>query len=202
MALTKLHQLQDVHVLMNKFEKMQTWIYNDLKNSTIMGHANLLVAMGLFNYTEILGGYYRYSSSKARFNFVINQLMPKPYKSVCNKIDKLTTKGSYDTLRCGMTHEYLIKTRTMKDSSISISFTIYGSVSEEDFTRVIESEKCGLKIIKKSPTLYHLQIINARYIYDLFKAFDLYKKRVLSDKYGYRAHFLSRAKEVGLRYLN
>ena len=39
----------------------------DLKRSTTLGKANLLVAMGIFNYIEILGGFYKFHTSKERF---------------------------------------------------------------------------------------------------------------------------------------
>jgi hypothetical protein len=40
-----------------RFEKMQEFMINDIINSTIKAHANFLVAMGLFNYMEILGSF-------------------------------------------------------------------------------------------------------------------------------------------------
>ena len=39
------------------FEIMEEFIFSDLKDATTKGHANFLVAMALFNYIEILGGF-------------------------------------------------------------------------------------------------------------------------------------------------
>jgi hypothetical protein len=41
----------------DKLEKLQTWIVDDLTRATINAQANFLVAMGVFNYIEILDGF-------------------------------------------------------------------------------------------------------------------------------------------------
>ena len=124
--LNKVEELQEYHRYIHKLEIMQQWMIGDLKRSSIEANANLLVAMGIFNYMEILGSFYlpqRLSvngtvSGKSRFNFVLNNLLPKEYKNVCQRLDSLTIKGSYDTLRSGMTHEYLVKTHSLKNNKI------------------------------------------------------------------------------------
>ncbi len=199
--MNKLDQFQKTHLYLKKFEVMQNWMGNDLKNSTIYGKANLLVAMGIFNYIEILGAFYRYHGAESRFNFAINSLMPSSYGNVCKRLNKITTDGAYDTLRCGMTHEYLIKTKKMKNPDKKLKFKIIGSDTELDYDSAISNLACGLKLESKK-NIYYLYVINARFIYDLNSAFDRYKTCVNNDIKGYRKYFLKRSEEVGLELLN
>jgi len=65
----------------DKFEKMQSWIVNDLTRATIRAHTNFLVAMGVFNYIEILGSFcpHKGPTNKDRFNFVFKDRL-SPYR--------------------------------------------------------------------------------------------------------------------------
>lgn len=129
-----------------KFEKMQTWMMSDLRRSTIDAHANFLVAMGIFNYLEILGSFCVTDSRRGyatrRFNFVFDNLLPNTYQNIFNRLE-LLTDGAYDCLRCGMSHEYLVKTYNNHGQSVEIAFTIYGIENEGQYLQNIASEDCG-----------------------------------------------------------
>ena len=94
-----------------KFEKMQSFIFNDLKKTSIDANANYLITMGLFNYIEILGSFGGDIACGKRFNFVFNELLlPKEYKNIFDQIEKKLKKippynkknstPAYDILRC------------------------------------------------------------------------------------------------------
>jgi len=186
-----------------KFEKLQGWIVNDLTRATIKAQANFLVAMGIFNYMEILGGFCTQNNSDctARFNFVFNNLLPTPYQTISDELNRITIKGAYDCLRCGMTHEYLLKTYISKKQSSSIDFTIYGVDDEAGFCRNVLTEDCGLKLIEFEKDKYYLRVYNPRLIHDLTIAFEAFKKNLINDEPGYRDKFLDRCKEIKLKRL-
>jgi len=186
-----------------KFEKMQTWIFHDLTLATTKAQANFLVAMALFNYIEILGGFClpKSSPAKERFDFVFKNLLSNPYRSIYNELDKLTTKGAYDCLRCGMTHEYLVKTYTLKNKTLSIGFTVYGVDDEAAYTRNVLAKDCGLELVELEKDRYRLCIYNPRLIYDLHMAFEEFKKRLISDDPGFRRNFVDRCGDVNLGQL-
>ena len=130
----------------------------------------------------------------------MNQLMPKEYKNVCDRLNMLTIKGAYDVLRC-MTHEYLMKTGSMKDKNNVFRFTIVGVDNEDQYALTIRQQMCGLKLIRNK-RFYRLLVYNARFIYDLNLAFEHYKTKLNSDIRGYRKYFLIRSHEIGLKLLN
>src|SRR5205814_1304051 len=88
-----------------KFEKLQGFIINDLKNSTIKAHANFLVAMGIFNYIELLGSFYESDETRGyatrRFEFAIKNLFPGDYFHIYQDFDTFTDSNPYDVLRNG-----------------------------------------------------------------------------------------------------
>ena len=184
------------------FLKMQEFIINDLIRATIWARANFLVAMGIFNYIEILGSFCLPDGNcKERFNFVFeNELLPKEYKNFYNKLKMIT--DPYHCLRCGMVHEYLIKTYLKEGKpSITISFTIYGVESYEEYERNIFSKKCGLELIVwEKDKSYHINVYNPRLIHDLNLAFENFKQKINEDMF-YRENFLKRAKEIRLEKL-
>ena len=65
--MNKLDEYQETHKYIKKLEIMQRWMNGDLKRSTTLGKANLLVAMGRFNDIEILGGFYEFHSQQRAF---------------------------------------------------------------------------------------------------------------------------------------
>lgn len=93
------------------------WMYNDV-NATIDGDANFLAALGLMEYTEILGG--MVVTEKLIKNGITVKEFPKecrknfeaflPYLGECyEKTDKNLKGGLYGRVRCGLAHEYFIK---------------------------------------------------------------------------------------------
>lgn len=114
-----------------KFKKFTRWMYEDAKEAMFCARANFLVAMGLFNYIEILGtfliGYFQKDKSgqvlkdtkgreiktklQNRFNTFFSYL-GQEYKNLIDAHPEV-----YDELRCGLTHEYLPRKR---------SFCVYG----------------------------------------------------------------------------
>jgi len=166
----------------DRFEKMKRWIISDLRRSTLDAKANFLVAMGIFNYIEVLGSFFvidnRIGYATRRFNFVFQNLLSQPYQTIFNDLQTLT-RGAYDCLRCGMTHEYLIKTYNVRGRSIDINFTIYGVDDIGGYTSNILAKNCGIEIVQIG-TNYHLRIYNPRLINDLNLAFEEYKSRFIT----------------------
>ena len=112
--------------ILEKFRKISEWMCNDISLSMFCAKANFLVAMGLMNYTEIVGSFIvgeyqkdasgkimknkegkpKITCSTKRFNAFFRYIGCS-YKDLID-IEKLDV---YDELRCGLTHEYLIKNR-------------------------------------------------------------------------------------------
>ncbi len=183
-----------------RFEKMQRWIIADLTRSTLDAKANFLVAMGIFNYIEVLGSYFvpdtRRGHASRRFNFAFQNLFSPPYQSIFTQLQTLTT-GAYDSLRCGMTHEYLIKTYTAAGHTIDINFTIYGVDDIAGYTSNILTKDCGVELVLIGVN-HHLRIYNPRLIHDLNLAFEEYKARLLRNDANYQANFLQRCADIHL----
>lgn len=193
-----------------KFETMQRWIINDLRNSTIKGKANFLVAMGIFNYIEMLGSFYYPEGEftkgtrgipEKRFNYVFDNFLPQPYMDILKDLQNITEKGAYDCLRCGMAHEYFIKSYKVKDEQIEISYTIYGVDDEVVYMNNIASKECGIEIVSLEENKYHLRIYDPRFIFDLNEAFETFKSFVRSNE-KYKDKFLARCKEIHLENFN
>ena len=117
--------------LYDKFSVMARWMCEDIYRSIFCARANFLVAMGLFNYIEVIGSFITGPFEK---NHSGNNIINKKGKKIeikCNvrfnaffikmgdqyqKLLKMHPRLYYD-LRCGLTHEYLIKRK---------QFCIYG----------------------------------------------------------------------------
>lgn len=203
----KISELEDYY---EKFEKMQRWMISDLINATIKGQANLLVGMGIFNYLEILGSFFHYEeiiqgrhTSKTRFDFVFSQLMGSSYSNIYHTLNKLTKKGAYDVLRCGLTHEYLIKMYQMKDPKHTMEFTIYGVDDVAQYMQNILTVDCGIDLVTLDQKNYHLRIYNPRLIYDLNLAFESYKNRIRANSSyigeSFRDRFLIRCRNINFK---
>lgn len=189
-----------------KLLKQQRWMINDLTNSVVKAQSNFLVAMGLFNYIEILGGYcLPDGSATEKFNFAFNNLLPQPeYTRVFNQINSITniTNGRpYGILRCGMAHEYFIKTYRTTTNTIVIRYTIMGVNTKEEFDREIQAEPCGIKLRIISEDRYHIIIYNSRFINDLEHAFRTFRKKIRTD-IAYQNNFVQRAQEIHLEDFN
>lgn len=186
-------------IYFEKLEKMQSWIIGDLTRSTLKAQSNFLVAMGLFNYIETLGGFYYWGDrkNKNRFDFVLNNLFLPEYKKIIKQLNTLTG-NSYDCLRNGLTHEYLIKTYK---GSVQIKFTVFGVNDTAQYTNNIMSKTCGIELVELD-SFYHLRIYNPKLISDLNLAFEKYKTLLLNDKKGYRARFMHRCENIHLEEFN
>ena len=185
-----------------KLEKMQSWIIGDLTRSSTEAHANFLVAMGLFNYIEMLGGFYYWNDSESgksskRFGFVFNNLFSDKYKRIIKHLNVLTG-NSYDCLRNGLTHEYLIKTYR---GSVAMKFTIYGPSNAMQFTSNVLEKDCGIEL-ERFDNFYHLRIYNPRLISDLNRAFQKYRILLIGDKAGYKSRFLHRCRNIHFEEFN
>lgn len=185
-----------------KFEKMQEFMINDLHNSTTRGHANFLVAMGIFNYIEILGAFYKCKGNNTdRFDFVFENLLPIEYKNVFDNIKHIDSP--YSCLRCGMAHEYFVKTYSRdKKTDLKISYEIKGVNSEDEYDTCVSDKLCGLEFIKNDESCYQVIIYNPRFIHDLNHAFELYKIKLASDFSDYRKNFIERCKKIKIENLD
>jgi len=183
-----------------RFEKMQRWIVTDLRRSTLDAKANFLVAMGIFNYIEILGSFFITDSNRGyatrRFNFVFQDLLPQSYQDVFTQLQTITN-GAYDCLRCGMSHEYLIKTYNVNGQNVDITFTIYGVDDIGGYSSNILTKNCGIELVNLGNN-YHLRIYNPRLIHDLNQAFEEYKNRLLQNQTSYQTNFLQRCSDIRL----
>lgn len=185
-----------------KIQKQQRWMITDLTNAAIDAHSNFLVAMGLFNYIEILGGYCLPNGTATdKFNFVFSDLLPQPiYSNIFNQINSITNVRDgrpYGILRCGMAHEYFIKTYKTTASTTVIRYTVMGVNNKEEFDQEVMTESCGIKLRKMATNKYHLIIYNARLIHDLNAAFNTFRKNIRRDT-TYQSSFIQRAQEIHL----
>jgi hypothetical protein len=193
-----------------KLELMQRWMVTDLTQAQIQGYANFLVAMGIFNYLETLGSFYTRGKNYQKFKSVFYDLLPNgsnQYKDFYDQLEKLTKYGNnqggaYDCLRCGLTHEYLVKTYPKNNKvAVKLGFTVYGADKPALFNMNIASRNCGLEIIKLQAKVYHLRIYNPRMIHDLNLAFEKLKEKIRNNNVA-KSTFLYRAREVGLENLS
>lgn len=174
-----------------KFKKFTRWMCEDLERSMFCARANFLVAMGLFNYIEILGtfmiGYFQKdnagcikkdkkgkkikTSSTDRFN--------KFFSYLGNNYENLVKKYNvYDELRCGLTHEYLPKNK---------SFCIYGSdryLTEQEMDNLKNNDDnskvdCGVIYLAKSNKW---QIFNPKLFIDFKRGIDKLIKAIGSNR--------------------
>jgi hypothetical protein len=89
-------------------------IVNDIP-AAINGKANYLAALGLSNYTEIIGGLYSGDLSGKNNDLGQNYLkfikdfFHSDYILVDNNLRNDGLKGLYSVVRCGLSHEYFIK---------------------------------------------------------------------------------------------
>ena len=201
---------EEYNQFLPKFETFQGWINGDLKKSSYLAHANFLVAMGIFNYIEILGSFFRYkrkykfgkkeSSYSARFNFAVDQLFTKKYKNEFIKIRRIFKNEPYDIFRSGMTHEYLVKTYTGKHN-VQVRFTVVGVNTKAEYDQCVQVEECGIKVIRKNDKFYQINIYNPKLIDDLDKACNEYKNRLKNDKQNYKLFFIKRCQDINFRQL-
>lgn len=188
--------------LLNKFEKMKRWMVDDTERAMFTAKANFLVAQGLFNYTEIIGSFLEPYGKKSgvKFDAFFSRLGPE-YRENLKKFNRKRKKDPhviYDDLRCGLSHEYVIKRK---------EFTIYGTTGSGTPTDAdINNLKIlvnGIKINCSSGVIYvrdkvtgqgSWHIVNPKYWLDFKNALDVYwqeinnpKNKDLRKKFFYRA---------------
>lgn len=99
--------------LLRKFETMTRWMIEDTYRAMFQAKANFLVALGLLNYTEIIGSFINptTNSSGERFDAFFER-MGDEYTTLLRRFNNRREQNRhivYDDLRCGLTHEYTIK---------------------------------------------------------------------------------------------
>ncbi len=190
---------------LDKFEKMQAFIINDLRKSCIQAQTNFLTAMGIFNYIETLGafGVKKGSPNGDKFEYTFKNLFSQDYKDKYTTIEKDLknaevgrSKPVYDCLRCGMTHEYFIKTY----KNLRIKYTIEGVKNEPKYDVCLNDIKCGIEYKKLTHNLSHIKIFNPKFINDLDSAFDKLRNKVINDidSKDIRKYFISRCKDINI----
>lgn len=187
----------------HKFEKMEEFIFSDLKNATVKGHSNFLVAMALFNYIEMLGSFSFPCDEKdieaKRFNYVFTDLLSQDYKRVFENIRDSISKP-YAILRCGMTHGYLPVTLVTKNQNAEVSYSIIGADDESKYLQCINNENCGIKLSNLGGNKYKIEILNPRFIHDFKTAFETFKSKVNNED-EVKAKFILRASDLNLERL-
>ncbi|MFC1780292.1 hypothetical protein ACFLY9_01195 [Patescibacteria group bacterium] len=182
---------------------MKCFIINDLQKATVKAKANFLVAMGIFNYIEILGSFYYYEKNtpcQARFDYTLRHLFPNAYINLYTQIKRMCSEKVqvYDILRCGLTHEYLVKTYKKGKKTLEINYQIIGVDDVVAYGSLVQSRKCGIEIITLDNKRYYMKIYNPRLIYDLNLAFEEFKKRLIGNLGDCRERFKERCKIIHL----
>jgi len=183
-----------------KFEKMEEFIFSDLKNATVKGQSNFLVAMALFNYIEMLGSFSFPCDEKdieaKRFNYVFTDLLPKEYKDEFINIRDSIAKP-YGLLRCGMTHGYLPVSIVVKNQNTQVSYSIIGANNEAKYLLCIENKNCGIKLSNQGKNEFKIEILNPRFIHDFKTAFEEFKSKIKNEDDS-KAKFIHRASDLNL----
>jgi len=191
----------------SKFIKFTDWMCIDIKRSMLCARANFLVAMGLLNYTEIIGGFLigQYKKDKAgniKYNKKGNPIETDAkdrfncfFKYMGIEYEKLFNKEleAYSELRCGLTHEYLVKKK---------KFCVYNPsdpIDESNMDKISNPikkntiVKCGVIHYRNS---WHF--VNPKYFIDFKKALSKLKSeieegtnKVLLKNFFERANFIN-----------
>lgn len=210
--------MTEFEIYYEKFEKLQGFIINDLHKSSVLATANLLVALGTASYIEMLGSFYytklennrkeRSKTSKKpkgldlRYHFVFNNLFPHQYKKILKELQSITERKGYDAIRNGLMHEYLIKTYSRnKKKKITLHFTVWNPVSEEEYQQYIQDNDCGLRFEQLDVNKFHLHLLNPVLINHLNEGFNKYKQLIKTNKV-YKQRFMSRARLIHLENFN
>lgn len=188
-----------------KFEKMHGFIINDLRKSCIKAQTNFLTAMGLFNYIETLGAFRdtKYNNGE-KFEYVFKNLFKSDYLTVYERIhSKLISTGVtkskpvYDCLRCGMSHEYLVKTYP----DLEVSYKIYGINNKKEYDTCLAKHQCGIEFIDLTETIVRIDFYLPNLIEALNNAFIEYKRLLvedITDGDGFRTNFITRCENINI----
>lgn len=200
-------------VIFNKFETMTNWMCDDIYRSIFNARANFLVAMGLFNYIEVVGSFITgpfkldannkikinrrgkkiETKSKDRFEAFF-AYMGNEYIELMRQKPKV-----YDELRCGLTHEYLIKRRM---------FCVYGcdvEYTEGEMDQLVDPAcnnqiaKCGVIYENISRNLSKWHIVNAKLFIDFKRAVEKLKTEIVNNfDSSQRKKFFDRSKNINM----
>lgn len=178
-------------------EKQRLFVINDLEKGQYLATANLLVAQSIFNNIEIVGGYLLPKGNGTdRFNHAIKKLFPAEYETILTEIKNITGADPYDVLRCGFTHEYLMRTYKLGTNTKNVEFTVFHTLP---ISTCINQNKAGI-VIETKDNDYWIKIINVRLIFDLDMAFQKLIDMINSDNMA-KSKFEERAKEINLQKL-
>jgi hypothetical protein len=173
----------------------------DIERAMFEARANFLVAQGLSNYTEIVGAFIKpHAPSGERFDAFFSR-MGLPYQELLKNFNgrrKHHPHVVYDDLRCGLTHEYVIKRKR---------FTIYNPrdrYSEEEINNrtisingVKRNINCGVMHVKLNKRAGAWLIINAKYWLDFRNAIEKYYEDLNIEKNkDLRKNFFQRARQI------
>lgn len=195
--------------LINSFEKMARWMIEDTERAMYKAKANFLVAQGLLNYTEIIGSFLlpNTNDSGEKFDVFLRRMGPE-YSFLLRRFNgKRRSRPHivYDDLRCGLTHEYVVKRK---------NFTVYNHDKDRSLT---ESEINNLKIdingnlVKCSCGLLHTwegskgrwHIVDPKYWLDFKKALEQYLLEIKDKKNkNIRKNFFIRARKINFVSFN
>ncbi len=163
---------------------VKKWMYHDIEEA-IKGKANILTALGLMTYTEIMGGLItgnlrgeiigidengkikKHSRSEDNFKKCINDLFPNEYK---NYMDIL-----YEKVRSGLAHEYFIKERN-ENSTVKYFIDNLGIIENNPDDPKGEKDyglPCAITI-DNNRVIFHVN----QYFKDFKKAVEKYLKEV------------------------
>jgi hypothetical protein len=103
--------------LIAKFQQLARWMIDDTERSMFQARANFLVAQALLNYTETIGSFILPNGSPAeRFDTYFSRLGPE-YSILLRRFNgrrRIRPHIIYDDLRCGLTHEYVVKRKVFR----------------------------------------------------------------------------------------
>jgi hypothetical protein len=185
-------------------EKFQGFAINDLRNATVKANANFLVAMGVFNYMEVLGSFaYPKGSCSKRFNHVLNRHFPNSYMSFRVNLKKLSGSkdNAYKIFRCGLTHEYVVKTYLKKKGVNDVRFRIIGVDSAAGYQHVCQTRVCGIEILTLNDKDFRISFYLPSLIRDLDLAFESYKMRLINSIGDSRKSFNLRCENINFNAL-
>lgn len=202
----KIEMKQTNFELLKKFNVMTRWMIDDTERAMFKAQANLLVAQGLLNYTEILGSFILPDGdSGERFDEFFKRMGPL-YENLLkrhnNRGRRANPRGRphviYDDLRCGLTHEYAVKRKvfTIYNSNRSLTEAQINGISVRIAGQTILADM-GVKHIWLSPRKGAWLFFDPKYWLDFKNAINDYLLEVhnLRNR-DIRRNFFRRAREI------
>jgi hypothetical protein len=189
--------------LLRKFQTLKEWMIGDTERAMFQARANFLVAQGLLNYTEIAGSFIAPDGYPGERFDVFFGRMGQPYKDLLKRFNGRRKKHPhvvYDDLRCGLTHEYVIKRKR---------FTVFNPPNQmsdeaiDNITVNLSGTKvriqCGVIHAKIGASTNAWFIVNPKYWLDFKNALEAYWNE-LQDRNNkdLRQNFFKRARQINL----